>query len=364
MVRGFPLIALIPLLLAGCASPNRSPRVTSRPLCEIVAVRPWPEADLLFRGDPEWRGGDGAYSIDLGGSRVLWLFGDSFVSLSQTPARAGSPMVRNTIAIQEGEDPSNARMSFAWGQEGGKPDAFFTAPDGEWYWPGHGVRLGDRLLLFMFRVRRAEGGLGFEPFGWTAFLIENPDDTPETWRRRMLEVDGEGPILCSGGILSWQDHVYAYCPDEPRHRIFLSRWTKEAALAGDLSGPEWWTGGGWGGKDRAVPVIKDGQSEMSVHYEPALGTFLEVQTDGFGAADIVLRSAPRPEGRWSEPVKVYHPPESDRKGAMVYSAKACLQQLSGGDLLLVYSSNSSDFAELLRDESLYYPRFVRLRIRE
>ena len=39
----------------------------------------WPAADSLFLHDNYWIGGDGAYSIDLGDERVLWLFGDSWI---------------------------------------------------------------------------------------------------------------------------------------------------------------------------------------------------------------------------------------------------------------------------------------------
>lgn len=31
----------------------------------------WPEADKLFHSDPRWLGADGAFSIDLGGGRVV-----------------------------------------------------------------------------------------------------------------------------------------------------------------------------------------------------------------------------------------------------------------------------------------------------
>ncbi|MBF0531153.1 MAG: hypothetical protein HQK55_18175, partial [Deltaproteobacteria bacterium] len=45
-----------------------------------ILTQAWPEADRMFHSDPLWLGGDGAGSVDLGGGRVLWLFGDSFVT--------------------------------------------------------------------------------------------------------------------------------------------------------------------------------------------------------------------------------------------------------------------------------------------
>ena len=77
--------------------------------CGIGALESWPEADQLFRHDPSWIGGDAAYSVDLGGGRVLWLFGDSFIAKSPARSRADASFIRNSVAIQSGSaDPSAA----------------------------------------------------------------------------------------------------------------------------------------------------------------------------------------------------------------------------------------------------------------
>ena len=66
---------------------------------------PWPEADAMFHRDPNWLGGDDAYSLDLGAGRVAWFFGDSFVAPSVPSERRGTTMVRNSVGIQTGYDP-------------------------------------------------------------------------------------------------------------------------------------------------------------------------------------------------------------------------------------------------------------------
>ena len=78
--------------LCGCAQPAL-PR---------VRASTWPEADRLFRGDLRWVGGDGAYSVDLGNDRILWLFGDSFIAAAS--GDGSKRMVRNSVAIQTGRD--------------------------------------------------------------------------------------------------------------------------------------------------------------------------------------------------------------------------------------------------------------------
>src|SRR4051794_33801283 len=71
-------------------------------------------ADALFHQDPRWLGGDGAYSIDLGDDRTLWLFGDSFIATSPALTRRESTLVRNSVAVMTGRDPHTATMEFAW----------------------------------------------------------------------------------------------------------------------------------------------------------------------------------------------------------------------------------------------------------
>jgi hypothetical protein len=56
---------------------------------------------------------------------------------------------------------------------------------------------------------------------------------------------------------------------------------------------------------------------------------------------------------------VYRPPEYHRANVMIYAGKAH-PQLTGGDLVLTYATNTFQFVEHLTDSLIYYPRFVRL----
>ncbi len=107
------------LLLAGCAAPAS----------DLLVGEAWPEADALFHSEPRWLGSDATYGVELGGGRVLWLFGDSFITTSSAHVRSQSVLVRNSVTLQTGADPAHTAMAFAWGQDAaGKPSAFFTAP--------------------------------------------------------------------------------------------------------------------------------------------------------------------------------------------------------------------------------------------
>ena len=144
-----------------------------------IEAQRWEEADKIFRSDSHWLGGDGATSVDLGHGRVLWLFGDSFIDLSGSGVRRTSDMVRNSIAIQKGYDPTTAEMQFFWKMKGTKPKAFFSFAGDRWCWPASGIMIGKRLLVFLMEIKTARNAFGFEACGWKAVLIDNPQNKPD-----------------------------------------------------------------------------------------------------------------------------------------------------------------------------------------
>jgi hypothetical protein len=105
--------------------------------------------------------------------------------------------------------------------------------------------------------------------------------------------------------------------------------------------------------------MSDAQTEISVDLDCAHGPWVEVQTVGFGGTDIGARFADRIEGEWSDPGVFFRPEESDRSGVLVYAAKAHPEQ-EGAELAVTYVANHTDFATLVADETLYFPRFVRV----
>lgn len=334
-------------------------------------VTAWPKADQLFHSDPRWLGGDAAYSINLGHGRVLWLFGDSFISEKPRTRRSESEMVHNSIAIESGYNPEKASLKFYWPTNHNRPTAFVSGGHRAWLWPEDGVRLGEQLLLFFVQVRpdRSKDSLGFSLFGWAAFLVNNPEANPSAWAVRRLDAP-QNPwhIIVGSSVLRLHDYVYVFAFAEPSHQIYLLRWPLSALANGNLSSPEWWCGTsrGWTAqrklKRAPTPVILRGSSEFSVQWNPKLNKFLEIQSWGFGASVIAVRWANRLEGPWSQPTKIYRPPESNRPDAFVYAGKGH-PELHGADLIITYVANSMNDGILAKDMSIYYPRFVRVNFR-
>lgn len=334
---------------------------------------PWPEADTLFHQDSRWLGADGAYSVDLGRGRVLWLFADSFVATTPAHIRRESAMVRNSVAIEHGYDPSRATMKFYWRSVAGKPGSFFPEQKGDWYWPGDGIRVGPVLLLFLMRVHRTStpGAFGFEEIGWNAVIVTNPDEGPSVWNLEWPDCPQNGldVVIGSGGVLRQGDFIYAFGSREPGiHDIYVVRWPVSAVLTGDLGTPQWWdrVSQSWIGQrdlpPKPEPVFRNGATEFTVRYDPRLQTFLEIQTQGFGDARIAVRSAAAVTGPWSPLQNIYRPPEADLPGVFNYAGKAH-PELKGGDaeLVLTYATNTTDFGRLVKDNSLYYPRVLKVR---
>ena len=329
-------------------------------------VSPWPEANRLFHSDPLWLGGDAAFSVDLGNGRVLWMFGDSFIAQKAgNNGRAQTAFIRNSAAIETGYDPSTATLRFYEGHRDGHVADFMPpgAP-GTWRWPMHGIRLGNKLLLFYMDLTPdlAKNSLGFRVAGWEPFMVENPDADPSQWSIQPLAgFETHGQILVGMSVIREGDALYAFVLQNQTHDAYLLRWPLRDAAEGNLLHPQWWCGpvAGWcaDAKSREI-VIHDAGPEFSVQEAPHGNGFVAINNAGFGATTIVLRHAQNIEGPWSQPQFLYRPPESDVPGALVYAGKSH-PELAGGDLVVTYVANGPE-ARLAKDMSIYFPQFVRV----
>jgi hypothetical protein len=357
---------VVALAVAAC---GRSPAAPPPP--PTPPEGSWPEADRLFHVEPRWLGGDAAYSIDLGGDRSLWLFGDSFVTAAGGGTRRDATMVHNSAAIQRGRDPTSATLAFAL--PAGAPRSFFAEDGARWHWPAGGVRLASGpLVVFLWIVESSDAGLGFASAGWRVARVDAPDDDPSTWKTVLLDPPPQAFDAVAGSAITLDGSFVVSLATrfEGTHAGFLARFRQEDLAAG-LVAPEWWSGAarGWTAAGLPEAVIDDaGNTEGSLHFDARSGRWVHVASRGFGATTIAVRTAPALEGPWSAPQDVFSPPESSGTHPFVYAGKAH-PEVDGEDpslLVVTYATNSFDFGDLFApsgETSLYWPRFARVRVR-
>ena len=359
------IIVLLTTLLLICSS-----QVIGQAL-EISEAKIWREGEALFKQDSRWLGADGAISYPLSENRILWLFGDTFVAEKEKVGRRKSVFVRNTIAIQEGANPAKAKIDFYWKHKNGLPSSFFPEDGDVWHWPGGVVRIKDRLFIFLMAVKPTKGdvfGFGFEAFESRVVLVDNPGSPPNQWNLNEVATlhNDLKVIVGSSSVLVEKGHIYAFGSKEDEdHDIYLVRWKLEDFYEAVLSDEEWWCGDEQGFKTlnskAAAPrsVIEKGQTEFTVHYDEKAKCYIQAQGTGFGVVPLALRVSSSLVGPWSDLVEVFEPEEKGRKNLLLYAVKSH-PELTGADLVLSYVTNSTDAEVVFKDNSVYYPRLVKI----
>jgi hypothetical protein len=358
---GFCFFVLLSLLfLVACQAQPR------------IRVEPIPRYDAAFERTSGWIGGDGAYSTALGGERVLWMFGDSFVGRVQNGRRIDSRLINNSAAIQTGREPSDAALAFIFRTlSDGGPAAFLQPADGlGWLWPYHGVRTAEGLFLFLLQIEPADGpaAFGFRLVSTWLGKIANPDEPPERWELSQHKIPwGNERRLFGSSVLLQGDYCYIYgTVDDTAGGVTVKHMIVARAPAdriGDFASWLFFSDGDWvADAERAAAVCADAASEFSVSYLSVPGRYVLVYSEDGFSPNMVLRFSPRPEGPWGEPVRVYRCPEADWDPRIFcYAAKGHPELAAAADeLIITYMANSTELALLESDARLYRPRFLRV----
>ena len=320
----------------------------------------------VFRNDKFWRGADGAATIDLENGKILWLFSDTFIDTAGTGLRSNSVMINNSLAVQDGNELEKSKLSFYWKGERDNPKSFFELPGETWFWTGHGIVVKGKLVIFLFEEKSTSEGFGFESVGWTVAIIDNPNDDPAKWKMKYVKgPENFGVIVGSSAVLKDSNYVYAFGVKEPgTHETYLLRFEMEKLAQGDLKGMECWVENAWTKKVYHEPIqaaLFSGQTEFSVHFEPKLGKFIQIQTYGFGKSSIGYRLAEQLQGPWSDSV-IFYTPKLNHDKEFNYTANAHPELKSTG-ILITYNINNFDFEQLVKDESIYFPKLIMLKFK-
>ena len=393
---------LVPAL-AACGSPERGLAVEG----SVAIGMPAPMWDTVFARTRGWTGGDAIYSVDLGGGRTLWLFGDTWIgSIVDGKHAPGSRLVNNTIAVhatppgRTDRPPSADQITFHWGPDDaqGRPTAWISpgAKSAGWYWPLDGVVVpptstrGARLVLFLAHIVKRPGDhgvWGFKGAGGVVAIVDNPNAPVEAWRiARHANPHAVGtdrpppdPALSE---MSWGAAVLHASSDGPGSQGYLyiygvketAKFYKQLLLArapGDdvLRFDRWrfhTADGGWSPNlTDAHPVADHVANELSVERVSIAGrpTLIMVHSEAVFGDRILVRLADSPAGPWSKPAPVYRVPGVKRAASyFTYAGKGHAHLSAEGELLVSYVINAHDFGAMIADAEIYRPRFIRVRL--
>jgi hypothetical protein len=342
----------------------------------VVKAEPAPQWNAKFAGKEGWIGGDGVYSAVLGPRRILWLFGDTILGTVKDGGRSGAAMVNNTLGIHTGTG-KDAAIRFISGKKGkdGKPTAFFTPADGTgFFWPQGVIRVEARLYIFLVQVEKTNdpGAFGFKLVGQWLAVIENPDDEPAAWRSKQHKLpfarfSGEQPYAFGAAALKEAGHVYIYGYAQREKGFGLRKLVVARAPADKLADFTAWrfrSEKGWSEDAADAALLAGGMAtELSVHRLGDGKGFVAVYTENGLGDRIIARFSETPYGPWAAPVLLYKCPEMAKdKGVFSYAGKAHAWASTGDELLISYCVNTHDFGQLFRDETVYRPKFVRVKL--
>jgi hypothetical protein len=239
-----------------------------------------------------------------------------------------------------------------------------------------GVPVNDQLAVFLPRIEKttAPGAFGFKQVEQWLGVVENPDADPTTWKATYTKIPfgeyGRGRTLSFGSAaLRVGEFVYVYGYEEkpgkpfPARRMVVAR--VPADKLADFGAWRFHSAGGWAADTKTIAPLAGGlATEYSVSYLPGLKRYAAVYTQNGLGDRIVGRFAASPEGPWSDPVLLYRCPEMARdKKVFSYAAKAHPQLADEDELVISYCVNSFDLAPVLNDASLYWPTFVRVKLK-
>lgn len=316
------------------------------------------------------RGRDGGYSVAFQG-RSVWLYGDTLLSLT---GEDGLAWRDNSWSHTADLDASDGLTGFDEPTDAlGAPEEFFPEtpseaaynqahrqvaciePCGgrEVLWPMDAVfdEERDRVLAFYVKIHGEPGAWNFFPRGYGVALWSDLDALPE---RPVLHENGstllfteEAPSFGQAALIDggW---LYAYaCPEDG--------WSKPCVVgrvdpAEVLDREVWrfWDGEGWSAEVSEAAPIFEGASQLTVDWVPALDRFLAVYADGL-EGDVALRTAPAPEGPWSDP-KVAFTAEAAYGDGWVYCGLAHdeLARHDGATQVISYYRPTGDWTGEIR----------------
>jgi hypothetical protein len=348
---------------AGAAGPEVCPG-RHAPTLESTASEPHLTQAFTQYGNTGggWTGGDSTYSVPLPGGRLLWLFSDTFLgTVGPDGSRpADGPIVNNTFVEQRRD-----RFRTIHGGTPAAPTAVLPPPaEDAWYWLADG-ELGSRGLQVAFQ-RYDRFGPGQWDWGFSGNVLARFDP----WNYELRDVT---PLPSAAGV-AWGSWIERNGPYTYVYGVRDQGAVKSMRIArvrgDDLRRPwEFFTGSGWSPDEQAgVDVMSNVANEYSVTRYRGLYMLITQDTSFPFNTEVVAYFSCSPTGPFVARTKLFDTPETGASGTygdpdvFTYNAHEHPELRRGDRLLVTYNVNSFDFADDLRDVTIYRPRFVEVRL--
>ncbi|MEV6598603.1 phospholipase A2 [Actinoplanes sp. NPDC051346] len=302
-----------------------------------------------------WTGGDNTASVELPDGRVAWLFSDTFLgTVNPDGSRpAGTPMVNNTIVVQEGASLVDTRH----GGTAAAPTALVVpGQPGEYYWVADGVVEGGTLKVLYNRHRRSgTGNLDFVLTGTALATFTLPGLHLDS----VVDLPLSDKVAWGSEVVSDGGYTYVYGSENAPAGM---RFGKVARVGADGLDGAWqfWTGSAWSATESDAGRLLSGVgTSYAVQRVGAEYVLVTQENNLLFDGQYVAYTASAPTGPFSGPVQLFGAPEQlPGTSIITYDARLHPELARSGKLLVSYNVNSLRDADNLADARLYRPRFV------
>ncbi|HEX6962456.1 MAG TPA: DUF4185 domain-containing protein [Lacipirellula sp.] len=312
-------------------------------------------------------GADGATSFVLPDGNALWVFGDTvegpFESIHGLDL---APLRSNTAAVVPPQDASDGVRNFRFlaTNDNKRPRQIIPFAEDEdpaktRLWAIHGATIGSNVYLFYHRISLLAGVDVFENFRLEGMGVARADAAALDFTRLAFR-DGSKELWKldqpTFGVWVEKTDDYVYLWGSLMTGVFLARvppkqieqldqyeyLTKAPTLKNPTSEVQW--------SRRFEPsamLFDSVPNEMSAAYNPHLKRHLAIHALGRDG-QIVMRTAPRRTGPWSEPQVIYDV-KRRKPTDMVYAAKEHpeLARDGGRRMYVTFVNSASYIPELI-----------------
>lgn len=322
------------------------------------------------RGNPEFRGGDVGASVELQDGRQLFLFGDTL----RGEDFEGQRFVRNSMLVFS---PTCAQAVLPADHGAVIPDR----DDGVGYWPMSVAKVErqgyDLVGVAAQRVRdngdQEAGVFAFDNLGPAAAVFVVPrGGTPQLIARQDVGPDAVDPTRPVWGAASAVvgDRVYLYgtarpaASDAQGFSLQVARVDVDDLF--DLGAWRFWDGARWqrdAGRAAVLIPAAGGVSQTLSVFEQGGRWYALSKRDEVLGTDLTVWTAPAPTGPFTASPALADIPSDAVTGTLRYMPLAHPDLLPRpGTVVVSYSQNDTDPADVLADPTLYRPRFLRVRL--